>query len=48
MSKWELLLACIRSGQLSEVQIAAEMGNPAFAAYYRQRMERKTNASRSA
>lgn len=37
MSRWEMLIACIRSGQLTDAQIAAEMRNAAFAAYYRQR-----------
>lgn len=36
MSAWDALIVCIRSGQLSEAQIAAEMRDPAFAAYYRQ------------
>lgn len=36
-SRFELLIACIRSGQLSEAQIAAEMTDKAFAAYWRQR-----------
>jgi len=30
------LLACIRSGQLNEEQIAAELRDPAFADFYRQ------------
>lgn len=38
MSRFELLIACIRSGQLSDEQIAAEMRDPAFAAYYKQRV----------
>lgn len=37
MSRFEQLFACIRSGQLTEAQIAAEMRDPAFAAYYKQR-----------
>lgn len=37
MSRFELLLTCIRSGQLSEAQIADEMRDPVFAAYVRQR-----------
>jgi|GEM_PF-3342569 len=36
MSPFALLLACIRSGQLTEAQIAAELRDPAFAAFYRQ------------
>ncbi len=35
-SEFGRLLACIRSGQLTEEQIAAELRNPAFAAFYRQ------------
>lgn len=38
MSPFELLLACILSGQLTEAQIAAELRDPAFAAYYKQRI----------
>lgn len=30
------LVACIRSGQLSPSQIAAELRDPAFVAFYRQ------------
>lgn len=37
MSRFELLLACIRSGQMTERQIAAELRDPVFAAYVRQR-----------
>lgn len=37
MSRFEQLLACIRSGQLSEAQIAAEMRDPVFLAYWKQR-----------
>ena len=36
MSPYALLVACIRSGQLSPEQIAAELRDPAFAAFYRQ------------
>lgn len=39
MSRFELLIASIRSGQLSPDQIAAEMTDKAFAAYYRQRAQ---------
>jgi hypothetical protein len=35
MSNFEALLACIRSGQMSEAQIAEVMRDPHFAAYYR-------------
>lgn len=38
MNRFELLLACIRSGQMTEAQIAAEMRDPVFAAYCRQRL----------
>jgi len=34
MSRFEALLACIRSGQLSDAQLAAEMKDKLFAAYY--------------
>lgn len=37
MSPHERLLACIRSGQLTEAQVAAELRDPAFAAYFKQR-----------
>lgn len=37
MSRFEILLACIRSGQMSDAQIAAELREPTFAAYVRQR-----------
>lgn len=37
MSRFELLLSCIRSGQLSAAQIAAELQDKAFAAYWKQR-----------
>lgn len=36
MNRFADLLACIRSGQLTEGQIAAELRDPAFAAFYRQ------------
>lgn len=36
-SRWELLLAAIRSGQLSSAQEAAEMQDSNFAAYRSQR-----------
>lgn len=39
MSRFEQLIACIRSGQLSPAQIAAEMKDRTFAAYYAQRCE---------
>jgi len=38
MSHFEALLACIRSGQLTEEQVAAELSDPVFAAYYTQRV----------
>lgn len=38
MRRFELLLACIRSGQMTERQIAEELKNPAFKAYYQQRI----------
>lgn len=38
MSRFEALIAAIRSGQLTEAQIAAEMRDPVFAAYYNQRI----------
>jgi len=38
MSRFELLLACIRSGQMSEREIASELRDPAFSAYVRQRL----------
>jgi len=37
MSKFERILTCIRSGQLTEAQIAAELRDPVFAAYYNKR-----------
>lgn len=37
MSRFEALIAVIRSGQLSPAQLAAEMQDKVFAAYYRQR-----------
>ena len=37
MSDFDALLACIRSGQMSEAQIADAMRDPHFAAYYKQR-----------
>jgi len=37
MSHWEALLACIRSGQMSDAQISNELRDSGFAAYYRQR-----------
>lgn len=40
MSGFESLLACIRSGQMTEAQIAAELRDPVFAAYYQQRANR--------
>ncbi len=36
MSHFERLLACIRSGQLTDAQIAAALRDPQFAAYWRQ------------
>lgn len=38
MSRFDLLLACIRSGQMGEAQIAAEMRDPLFRAYWRKVM----------
>lgn len=38
MSKFEQLIACIRSGQLSDEQIADELKDPAFRAYYQQQV----------
>lgn len=38
MSQFEVLLSCIRSGQMTEAQIAAELRDPVFAAYYKQRI----------
>lgn len=38
MSHFEQLIACIRSGQLSEAQIAEELRDPVFFAYYRQQV----------
>jgi len=40
MSRFELILACIRSGQMSEQQVSEELKDPAFKAYYNQRIER--------
>lgn len=40
MSAWEALIACIRSGQLNEQQIAEHLKDKAFAAYYRQRCQK--------
>lgn len=37
MSRFELLIACIRSGQLSPKQLETELRNPTFRAYYNQR-----------
>ena len=39
MSHWALLFACIRSGQLTEAQIAAELRDPAFAAFWKQQVK---------
>jgi hypothetical protein len=39
MSRFEALIACIRSGQLSPEQIALELTDPVFAAYYRQQVK---------
>lgn len=36
MSRFVMLIACIRGGQLSPSQIAEELRDPAFAAFYRQ------------
>lgn len=36
MSRFERLIACIRSGQISEAQIAEELKDRAFRAYYQQ------------
>lgn len=36
MSKFERLIACIRSGQMTETQIAEELKDRAFRAYYQQ------------
>jgi len=36
MSRFGILIECIRSGQLSEKQISEELKDPHFAAYYRQ------------
>lgn len=41
MTKFDLLLACIRSGQLSDAQIAAELRDPEFAAFWAARVEGK-------
>lgn len=38
MSKFELLLVCIRSGQMTGRQIVEAMQDPHFAAYYKQRV----------
>lgn len=35
MSRWEPLMDCIRSGQLSEAQVAEHMDDPDFAEYWR-------------
>jgi len=40
MSRFDKLIACIRSGQMSEQQIAEELKDPVFAAYYRQQVVR--------
>lgn len=40
MSRFELLIVCIRSGQLTSEQIAAELRDPAFLAFYNQRIVR--------
>lgn len=34
MHRFELLLACIRSGQLTDAQIADELRDPEFAAFW--------------
>lgn len=34
MTHFDKLLACMRSGQMTEAQIAAELRDPAFAAYW--------------
>lgn len=36
MSRFSAMIACIRAGQLSPAQIAAELRDPDFAAFYRQ------------
>lgn len=36
MKHFHDLLACIRSGQINDEQIAAKLRDPAFAAFYRQ------------
>ena len=36
MTRFELLLACIRSGQLSDEQIAEELRDPEFARFWRE------------
>lgn len=38
MSHWAHLIACIRSGQMTEAQVAAELRDPKLAAYARQAM----------
>lgn len=43
MSKFEALIECIDSGQLSARQFVAEMSDPVFAAYYRQRKKGHLN-----
>jgi len=47
MSHFELLLASVLSGQMNEAQIAAEMANPVFKAYYLQRTKGPTHGKTS-
>lgn len=38
MTNFSLLLACIRSGQVSAAQIAEHLKDPLFAAYWRKHL----------
>lgn len=39
MSDFERLITCIRSGQMSDAQIAEELKDPVFRHYYRQQTQ---------
>jgi hypothetical protein len=45
MSKYDALLACYRSGQMTEAQLQAHMrDDPSFAAYVREKVNYSTDA----
>lgn len=43
---YALLSDCLRSGQMTEAQAAAELSDPVFAAYHRQRTGEMSMASK--